>query len=714
MTWEMTHAERDRPAQTGSGPTAHVLSSAVRPDEMTARGPARTRLGHDFARIRVHDGVQADPAVEAQPTLSHGSMSHPAPMATTRSPLPPVRPVPGAVLQRCGATPCQGCSQDEDLPLMRQRAVASPGPSSLPPIVREALSASGRPLEPGVRSFFEPRFGRDFSAVRVHTDEQAARAADAIDASAFAVGSSIWFGRGMYQPQATFGRRLLAHELTHTIQQRGRAVAQRRLRVGDASDAAETAADRAADAVLAGEPMPQIGPGAPVVRRAPKVSPVPNDPSRRIVEMDDGSRYRVRRVVGLDQETITIPGEKPGPSLTPHLDKDNVWLQVDWCSAGKKADYRGRVSVGANLPAAAQAALRDIGQSIISGGDPVAALRKAEIKPFASVEIIKSERFSVALSGGPTIQPSAEKVTGGQLEATMKLPGLDVTARGEVSSSGWQVIGGIKIPIPFSRPPKVTCKRTYVVPKISYLCERIVPEQKVPIRVPALLRQTYYFYFEYAKPEFARRGRTAMLDAQGKAGLRQALDAGYRIETIRGYASPEGPVPPGPGFGGNEALSAARARAVEDWVRQAFPRSALSMRPRPSPFAEDYRRAGEGELYGAGPKGELKGRKLAEASVGAFETEPAEESRRTPDVMAELERRKTPERQTDTVWPLLRRAEVVVSKPGTQTRMVTLPESTTPMGKCPPEVIRAVADDFDREPAVKPRTGTAGSSPALE
>lgn len=706
MTGEMAHAERDRRAQTDSGSIAHTLSSPGRPDELTARWPAQTRLGHNFARVRVHDDVQAEPAVEAQPTHapSRGPMSQLARRATTRSPLPPVRSVPGAVLQRCGATPCQACSQDDELPLMRQRVAASARPSSLPPIVREVLPASGRPLEPGVRAFFEPRFGCDFSAVRVHTDEQAARAADAMDASAFTVGSSIWFGRGMYRPQAMFGRRLLAHELTHTIQQRGRAVAQRNVRVGEASDAAEIAADRAADAVLAGEPLPPIRAGAPVVRRAPKVSPVPNDPSRRLVEMDDGSRYRVQRIVGLDQETKTIPGEDPGPSLSPHLDKDNVWLQVDWCSTGKKGDYRGRVSVGANLPAAAEATLRDVGQSIISGGDPVAALRKAEIKAFASVNITQSEKFSIDVSGGPTIQPSAEKVTGGQLKATMKIAGVDIAAHAEIHEAppgrrgpDWQA--GLSVEGTFGRPPKVTCKRTYVIPKISYQCEKIVPGDKVPVKLPVPLRQTHYLYFEYAKREFARSGRTATLDAQGKAGLRQALDAGYRIEAIRGYASPEGPVPPGPGFRGNQELSEARAKAVEDWVRQTFPSSALSMRP--SPFAEGYRRGGGGELYGAGPKDELKGRELAETSVRAFEEAPAEESRRTPDVMEELERRKTPERQTDTVWPLLRRAEVVVSKQGTQTVRVTIPESATPMGKCPPEVIRAVADDFDREPAVK-------------
>ncbi len=709
MTWEMMHADRDRSAQTNAGPIAHVLSSAGRPGEMTAQRPAQTRLGRDFARVRVHDNVQADPAVEAQPTHSpsDGSMSWLAPVAARRNPLPPVKSVPGAVLQRCGATPCHACSQDDDLPVMRQRAAGSAEPSSLPPIVGEVLPVPGRPLEPGVRAFFEPRFGRDFSAVRVHADEQAARAADAINASAFTVGSSIWFGRGMYQPRATFGQRLLAHELAHTIQQRGQPVTQRSLRVGDVSDAAEAAADRAADAVLAGESMRHIGSGGPVIRRTPKVSPVPNDPTRRLVEMDDGSRYRVTRITGLKPETKTVPGEEPGPRFSPGFDNDNAWLQVDWCAAGKKGDFRNKIQLGANVPEAAKSVLQRAGQAILAGTDPAAAIREAEVKLFARVNVIQSERFGLDVSAGPTVQPSGEKVTGGEIKGTLKTEHMDISGHVGVhepppgsgrSDLEWNA--GVTVDIPLGRPEKVTCKRAYVIPDFSYQCEKIVPEHGEPRKVPITRRQTHSFYFEHAKPEFAKGGRSATLDALGKTGLTKDLNAGYRIETIRGYASPEGPISRGPGFGGNEPLSKARAQKAEEWVNKEFPQSALSMRP--SPFAEGYRRLGEGELYGASPEGtELKGRALAEASVGEFEKEPAEEPRRTPDVMEELERRKTPERQTDTVWPLLRRAEIVVSKPDTEIRTVTVPESATTMGKCPPEVIRAVADYFDREPTVK-------------
>ena len=84
----------------------------------------------------------------------------------------------------------------------------------------EAASASGgQPLDHATRRFFEPRFGHDFGQIRVHADESAARSADAFAAKAYTIGSDIVFAAGQYAPDSHSGRRLIAHELTHTIQQ---------------------------------------------------------------------------------------------------------------------------------------------------------------------------------------------------------------------------------------------------------------------------------------------------------------------------------------------------------------------------------------------------------------------------------------------------------------------------------------------------------------
>ena len=89
----------------------------------------------------------------------------------------------------------------------------------VPSIVSEVLQSPGQPLEPGIRTFMESRFGYDFSQVQVHRDEHTAGLAQDINAKAFTVGQSIVFGTGQYAPETTEGKKLLAHELTHFLQQ---------------------------------------------------------------------------------------------------------------------------------------------------------------------------------------------------------------------------------------------------------------------------------------------------------------------------------------------------------------------------------------------------------------------------------------------------------------------------------------------------------------
>ncbi len=89
----------------------------------------------------------------------------------------------------------------------------------VPLIVHDAVHSSGQPVDPTTREFMESRFGHDFSQVRVHTDETAAEAAHTLHANAFTVGSHIVFGERQFAPDTSKGRRLLAHELTHSVQQ---------------------------------------------------------------------------------------------------------------------------------------------------------------------------------------------------------------------------------------------------------------------------------------------------------------------------------------------------------------------------------------------------------------------------------------------------------------------------------------------------------------
>lgn len=95
------------------------------------------------------------------------------------------------------------------------------GLTAAPPIVLDVLRSPGRPLDPTTRAFMEPRFGHDFSRVRVHSDAAAEQSAQDMNARAYTVGQHIAFGSGQFAPGTHEGQRLLAHELTHVVQQSG-------------------------------------------------------------------------------------------------------------------------------------------------------------------------------------------------------------------------------------------------------------------------------------------------------------------------------------------------------------------------------------------------------------------------------------------------------------------------------------------------------------
>jgi hypothetical protein len=118
---------------------------------------------------------------------------------------------------------CAACEEDEGRLLQAEAesssAAAKNNVGTVPPSVREVLNSAGAPLSPDTRAFFEPRFGRDLSDVRVHTGGAATRSAREVNALAYAVGAHVVFNTGQYAPHSFEGRRLLAHELTHVVQQ---------------------------------------------------------------------------------------------------------------------------------------------------------------------------------------------------------------------------------------------------------------------------------------------------------------------------------------------------------------------------------------------------------------------------------------------------------------------------------------------------------------
>ncbi len=144
-------------------------------------------------------------------------------MTTQRQTVQPIQtqsPSTGGLLQRacaCGqhsgsGGECEQCKQKREGMLQRAAINSSPVPA-VPPIVHEVLRAPGQPLDTATRAVMEPRFGHDFSGVRVHTGARAAESARAVHALAYTVGRDVVFGAGQYAPATSAGRRLLAHEL---------------------------------------------------------------------------------------------------------------------------------------------------------------------------------------------------------------------------------------------------------------------------------------------------------------------------------------------------------------------------------------------------------------------------------------------------------------------------------------------------------------------
>ncbi len=117
-----------------------------------------------------------------------------------------------------GGATCAKCA-DEEKRSLRRKAEPESGPSDSAGDTVLSDLGPGRPLDAAARNFFEPRFGHDFGRVRVHTGAQAAESARDVDALAYTVGRDLVFGAGQYAPQTSAGQKLLAHELTHAVQQ---------------------------------------------------------------------------------------------------------------------------------------------------------------------------------------------------------------------------------------------------------------------------------------------------------------------------------------------------------------------------------------------------------------------------------------------------------------------------------------------------------------
>jgi len=151
---------------------------------------------------------------------------------------------------------CEECRKKRLQQQIANRQSQIANESRVPPIVHEVLRSPGQPLDGTTRALMESRFNHDFSHVRVHAENRAAESARSISALAYTVGSDVVFGAGQFAPHSHEGRKLIAHELTHVVQQRSGV--QLPDDVGKVGDRYEQRADAVAARVVAGEPVKDL------------------------------------------------------------------------------------------------------------------------------------------------------------------------------------------------------------------------------------------------------------------------------------------------------------------------------------------------------------------------------------------------------------------------------------------------------------------------
>lgn len=202
-----------------------------------AVGPADDKYEQEADHIAAQVMTIPAPAAEGtgpvQRQAGEEKVVQAQPLAATITPLAQREPTRGEEEEEVQAKPLVQRQPEEEEAVVQAKAA---GPTAAAGFevskgLEQRLTASkggGSPLPAEVRGFMEPRFGADFSGVRVHTDGAAAGMSQQIQAKAFTLGQDIYMGAGQYAPDTDAGKRLLAHELTHTIQQAGNTV-QRKL-----------------------------------------------------------------------------------------------------------------------------------------------------------------------------------------------------------------------------------------------------------------------------------------------------------------------------------------------------------------------------------------------------------------------------------------------------------------------------------------------------
>ena len=347
----------------GNQAVQRMLQTHAEELEVGSTSTAASRFAHGFSRIPLH--APAAGTIQAKLTVNTPGDIYEEEADTVAEQVMRMTTPLASNVQR----------QIEAEKLIQRKTIGDGQPQTAPPIVHEVLRSSGQPLDSATRGFMEPRVGHDFSRVRVHTGAAAEQSALEVNAHAYTVGHNIVFGAGRFAPGAQDGRRLIAHELTHVVQQS----------ISDAGTAASMH-------------------GAPVVQRQPAKARQP-PAAETWSEVEKGA---YNNIVAAQKELKELLADFNSKKLkfddrriTEKLERAFLYLREAW---------RTKVPVGGH--AKLKAALASYSRAAEEVGVSVVLLPETEIKEDARFSLENLRWLEVRMTPPkPTPAPTAQAVT---------------------------------------------------------------------------------------------------------------------------------------------------------------------------------------------------------------------------------------------------------------------------------------------------------------
>lgn len=479
--------------------------------------------------------------------------------------------------------PCEECLQ---------RSVAGAGTglghaAVAPATVHDVLHSPGRPLDAATRSFMEPRLHHDFSQVRIHTGIEAASSARGLNAIAYTHGNNIAFAEGQYSPWTRSGQHLLAHELTHVVQQsRSNPRPQRQIPVGGASDPSEHEANRIADAVVNGG-RTEVRPlthSAAVVRRQLTPQTVTDPPRPTTVDESADTKVDITRSFR-SCPCSKVDDTRTGIFYNPDL--QNLAIAYKHCHGSTTFETYARVATSFSQGTEPPQGDARIGIDINVWGTNVGGRLVVEalgvnqasgpgvgghaqlVFQGGKWRVFLESQFLHELSGvAPGTNPNNLEINMGgkvgKFSAEIKATDLLNQTRGVQIAPGYDLSDSIRIVatldiqgVPGKSSPSFTpgigLQGEFGGPKVRkedcYQCLCPPPVRKFRCRrhtfksepqPPVPMHPVFRYYFKYWKTDPSEDSTLASQSNSNLDQVRALIEKKYHISQIIAYASPEG------------------------------------------------------------------------------------------------------------------------------------------------------------------------------